>query len=73
MALFYYVNKNPQENGDHEVHVAYCDQLRKMKDPVTDLVSLGFHDDCCTAVAAAKVLYPTADGGFFCCKPCHTS
>lgn len=72
MALFYFVNKNPEENGDHEVHAAYCDQLRKMKDPVTDLANLGFHDHCDTAVAAAKVSFPTADGCFFCCKPCHT-
>lgn len=71
--LFYYVNKNPQDNGDHEVHVAYCTQLNKVVDPVANLASLGYHDDCFAAVAAAKAIYPKADGCYHCCEACHTS
>lgn len=73
MQLFYYVNKNPQDNGDHEVHVASCTQLNKVSDPAANLASLGWHDDCSSAVAAAKELYPKADGCYYCCEACHTS
>lgn len=64
----YYVNNNAQSNGDHEVHVEHCrwlQQARSKRD-------LGDHGSCTTAVAAAKRIYPTANGCAYCAPACHT-
>lgn len=65
----YYVNKEEQQNGDHEVHKTGCawmpnEQNRKY---------LGDFDNCASAVAEAKKTYPTADGCIHCSPACHTS
>ena len=66
----YCVNIRGQENGDHEVHeVSACDRLPA---PINRL-DLGWHLDCRGAVALAKRRYPTANGCYWCCNPCHTS
>jgi len=63
----YYVNKNAQANGDHEVHVNGCSRMP------TDRLSLGDFESCHGAVAEAKKTYPQSNGCYYCCKACHTS
>ncbi|MAO93003.1 MAG: hypothetical protein CMM78_11315 [Rhodospirillaceae bacterium] len=65
---FYYVNKNAQNNGDHEVHTTGCSF---MPDPANRL-SLGEHSNCSTAVAKAKQTYRQSNGCYYCCNSCHT-
>jgi hypothetical protein len=65
----YYVNKNEQPNGDHEVHAVSCIFL-----PIAEnRLYLGFFDNCAEAVKEAKKTYPKADGCFYCCRECHKS
>lgn len=67
----YYVNKNAQENGDHEVHVVEC-----TKEPVTNEENryyLGFFLNCRLAVEEARKIFPTADGCYYCVEECHNS
>ena len=63
----YYVNKNAQSNGDHEVHTASCPYLPKPE----NRLPLGEHASCYTAVAKAKTIYPNADGCYYCSNACH--
>lgn len=65
----YYVNKNPQDNGDHEVHKDGCSWLKM----VVDKKYLGEFSSCHGAVAAAKAYYPTADGCKHCSPECNKS
>ncbi|MFM1707903.1 hypothetical protein [Aeromonas salmonicida] len=65
----YYVNKNSQPNGDHEVHVGTCTKLPALE----NRHYLGDFPSCSGAVAAAKKVYPKSNGCFYCSKPCHTS
>lgn len=67
----YCVNKNPQANGDHEVHNL---DLRCPHTPgVNSQVVLGSHPSCQSAVAAAKQLhYPQSNGCYYCARPCHS-
>lgn len=65
----YYVNKNAQSNGDHEVHEESCSYL-----PTTENRRyLGEFYSCTGAVTEAKKTYSTANGCFYCCNSCHTS
>lgn len=65
---YYYVNKQPQSNGDHEVHAAECSFLPD----VQNREYLGYFNNCREAVATAKRTYPGADGCFYCSRECHT-
>ena len=65
----YYVNKNAQANGDHEVHTASCAFL---PDPDNRLY-LGDFTNCRDAVKEAKKHYRQSDGGYYCSPECHTS
>lgn len=65
----YYVNNQRQDNGDHEVHVQGCYWLQ-LANSTRDL---GDHLGCHTAVAAAKRIYPTANGCAYCSSACHTT
>jgi hypothetical protein len=60
----YYVNKNAQSNGTHEVHKASCTFL-----PATIYRKhLGYFKNCYEAVKEAKKTYPySADGCHYCC------
>ena len=64
----YYVNRNEQPNGDHEVHVDGCVHGAER----VNREYLGEHATCFTAVAQAKRKYPRANGCFYCAKPCNT-
>ena len=65
----YYVNKNAQSNGDHEVHKTGCTYMPN----IDNRIYLGEFTSCHGAVAKAKKdYYPTADGCAYCCPQCHT-
>jgi len=64
----YYVNKNPQPNGDHEVHESGCEWMPEPQ----NRQYLGDFSNCHPAVVAAKKIYPTADGCAHCSPECHT-
>ncbi len=63
----YYVNNNPQPNGDYEVHLASCSYFP------SSYTSLGEHSSCTTAVSQANRTHSPANGCYHCCRPCHTS
>ena len=72
---FYIVNKNAQSNGDHEVHVKPRESCSSPGYPAWhNQEDLGFHTSCHGAVREAKRRgYRTADGCYYCSRPCHTS
>ena len=63
----YYVNKNVDNRGDHEVHREGCAWMPSERD------YLGDHANCHTAVAAAKQRYTRTNGCIHCSPACHTS
>ncbi|KQN15953.1 hypothetical protein [Sphingomonas sp. Leaf28] len=63
----YYVNKNAQANGDHEVHEASCRYLPN------DKKYLGDYTSCSPAVTEAKKTYSQSNGCKTCSTACHTS
>lgn len=65
----YYVNKNAQSNGDHEVHKQDCSFL-----PLPEnRIYLGDFTYCSSAVTEARKHYRQVNGCYYCAKPCHTS
>ncbi|MFA6200492.1 MAG: hypothetical protein WC679_08830 [Bacteroidales bacterium] len=63
----YYVNKNAQDSGEHEVHKESCNYL-----PSEDnLIYLGDFPTCAEAIREAKKHYPDVDGCYYCCFPCN--
>lgn len=65
----YYVNKNAQDNGDHEVHVPTCSFFPEE----ANRLYLGEFSSCHGAVAKAKETYPQSNGCYYCSNPCHTT
>ncbi len=65
----YYVNKNAQDNGDHEVHESGCGWMPNPE----NRQYIGDFSSCHGAVRKAKEIYPTADGCAHCSPACHTS
>lgn len=65
----YYVNKNAQDNGDHEVHTLTCSFLPSE----ANRLYLGDYDTCPPAVRAAVQHFAQANGCYFCSNPCHTT
>ena len=66
----YYVNKNQQSNGDHEVHKSGYSCMPKPE----NRIFLGSFDKCEDAVReATKRGYKRANGCYYCCRECHTS
>lgn len=68
MAL-YYVNKNAQSNGDHEVHKSGCNFMPAEENKKY----LGSFENCRDAVLEAKKTYPQSNGCFYCSNACHTT
>ncbi len=65
----YYVNKNAQANGDHEVHTTGCSYL-----PIPEnRIYLGDFNSCGPAVTEAKKHYTQVDGCYYCSRSCHKS
>lgn len=66
----YYVNRNAQSNGDHEVHRSGCSYLPDLK----NRVFLGDFESCIPAVRQAKTMYYSQSNGcYYCSNSCHTS
>jgi hypothetical protein len=65
----YYVNKQAQPNGDHEVHKQTCAYLPS----VSNQIPLGFQSNCRDAVRAAKGYFVQSNGCYWCSAACHTS
>jgi hypothetical protein len=65
----YYVNKNQQTNGDHEVHTSDCSFLPTP----ANRQYLGEFSNCRDAVAEARKSYRQCNGCYYCSKDCHTS
>ena len=67
------INKNPQTNGDHEVHDVNnnCSYMPNNENQI----DLGYHTTCREAVADAKRRWPSnrINGCYYCSNPCHTS
>ena len=64
----YYVNKNAQPGGEHEVHDEDCRYLPSSD----DRKELGSFSGCKDAVKEAKKHYTEVDGCKTCSKECHT-
>ncbi|MFD2568572.1 hypothetical protein [Pseudotenacibaculum haliotis] len=65
----YYVNKNAQSNGDHEVHRYDCSYLPYPE----NRIYLGDFSSCHGAVQAARKYYSQVNGCYHCSEACHTS
>ncbi len=65
----YYVNKNGQANGDHEVHRTGCSFMPNPE----NRIYLGDFATCGPAVRAARAYYSQVNGCYYCSKACHTS
>jgi len=68
MSTFYYVNKNAQPTGEHEVHALGCKYLPSEE----NRIYLGFFTNSRDAIREAKKYYSNVDGCFFCCPESHT-
>lgn len=64
----YYVNKNAQSDGYHEVHKASCAWLPDAE----NRIYLGDFDNAKEAVRAAKSYYTKVDGCYYCSNEAHT-
>jgi hypothetical protein len=64
----YYVNKNAQTTGEHEVHKSDCHHLPDSENKLY----LGDFTNCKDAVNAAKKYYTEVDGCYYCSYDCHT-
>lgn len=64
----YYVNKNGQTNGDHEVHTSTCSWLPDAE----NRIYLGEFLTCWPAVLEARKYYTQVNGCYYCSNGCHT-
>lgn len=64
----FYVNKNAQFDGFHEVHESECTQGANPEDQV----DLGWHLNCHDAVLKAREIFDKVDGCAYCCEGCNT-
>ena len=62
----YYVNKNEQSTGEHEVHKEGCSWFP------SENIYLGDYPTCHGAVIKARDHYTNVDGCKHCCPDCHT-
>lgn len=65
----YYVNRNEQPNGDHEVHTDGCSWMPAAH----NRINLGDFSSCHSAVNQAKNHYVQVNGCYYCANECHTS
>lgn len=68
MAKHYYVNKNAQSTGEHEVHAEPCSYMPAP----ANRQYLGYFDSCRDAIKKAKEFYNNVDGCYYCSSLCHT-
>ena len=67
--MTYYVNRNAQPNGDHEVHSSECTRLPEGP----SRLYLGWFPSCAGAVRAAASYFEQVNGCFYCSSTCHTA
>ena len=65
--MLYYVNKNAQANGDHEVHRPTCIWLPNE----ANRIYLGSFATSQEALRAARSYYSQVDGCAYCCPEIH--
>lgn len=63
----YYVSKNVQSNGAHEVHRKGCSFLPAAE----NRIYLGEFSNCKEAIKKAKKNFNNVNGCYFCCRECH--
>lgn len=63
----YYVNKNKQLTGEHEVHKEGC---YRMPEPQNSLY-LGYFSNAIDAVHEARRYYTNVDGCYYCSSEAH--
>ncbi len=68
MVKRYYVNKNSNNTGEHEVHIEECKYLPDEN----NRVDLGYQYNSKDALIKAKTFYSDVDGCFWCCREIHT-
>ena len=64
----YYVNKQDQTNGDHEVHKEGCNFMPS----IANRMHLGNFSNCHDAVREAKKYYRQSNGCYYCSRECNT-
>ena len=65
----YYVNKNAQTNGDHEIHRPTCSWLPDAE----NRLYLGDFATSQEALKEARRYYNQVNGCYYCCPEIHTS
>lgn len=67
--MYFYVNKNSQSNGDHEVHSTGCSFMPETE----NRLYLGDFSACREAITKARNHYTQVNGCYYCSYACHTS
>lgn len=68
VASGYYINKNAQPNGDHEVHRLGCAYIPDKE----NRIYLGNFCSCHKAISEARKHYPRVNGCYYCMAECHS-
>lgn len=63
----YYINKNAQLTGEHEIHKSTCNHLPNK----SHMQYLGDFQDDFSALQEAKRYYSNVDGCAYCCPLIH--
>lgn len=63
----YYVNKNCQSSGEHEVHREGC----SMMPDFNNRIYLGYFSNAINAVREARKIFNNVDGCYYCSKEAH--
>lgn len=66
-SMKYYVNKNAQSTGEHEVHTESCSH----QPYPYNREYLGEFSSCHSAIQKARQFYSNVDGCKHCSEPCH--
>lgn len=64
---FYFVNKNAQPTGEHEVHKEGC----VFMPDIENRIFLGYFTDAKAACMKAKEYFSKVDGCFYCAEEAH--
>lgn len=67
----YYVNRQAQVNGDHEVHDKAACPPQYFPSP-QNAAYLGNFNTCAQAVQTARSYFSQVNGCFYCARACHT-
>ena len=64
----YYLNKNAQPTGEHEIHKLGCEFMPD----IGNRIYLGDFSNCYEAKVEALKYYLNVDGCFYCNNECHS-